>query len=106
LPVVKNIRQNVSRLGKVKYVVVSYAFPQKQEIGEGEVYFLFVGTIVSPEVVKIFDEEETRYPHEINYTVMTEEEFLFRKKNADPFIWGFLHKPKIMIIGSESELMV
>jgi hypothetical protein len=42
---------------------------------------------------------------EINYTAMTEEEFNFRKKNNDPFIWSFLKHPKIMILGNEEDLI-
>ena len=84
---------------------MSYAYAQKAEIAESEIYLLFVGLIVSPEVVSIVKEEEHAFPYEVNYTVMTEEEFAFRKKNNDPFIWSFLHKPKIMIIGAEGDLM-
>jgi hypothetical protein len=36
---------------------------------------------------------------------MTESEFLFRKKNNDPFIWRFLKQPKIMLVGVEEELL-
>ena len=50
-------------------------------------------------------EEEKKWGREINYTIMTEEEFLFRKKNNDPFMWSFLKQPKIMLLGSEEHLM-
>ena len=104
-PLVQKVQQSISRLGKVKFVAMSYAYAQKAEIAESEIYLLFVGLIVSPEVVSIVKEEEHAFPYEVNYTVMTEEEFAFRKKNNDPFIWSFLHKPKIMIIGAEGDLM-
>jgi len=41
----------------------------------------------------------------VNYTVMNEEEFVFRKKNNDPFIWNFLRQPLIIIIGSEDDVL-
>ena len=36
---------------------------------------------------------------------MSEEEFLFRKKNNDQFVWRFLKQPKIMLVGLEEELL-
>jgi len=99
------ILKNLSKIGKLKYVVLSYKFAKRQKVSEGEVYLLLIGTVVLPEVTKIIAEEEKNYGSEINYTVMTEEEFNFRKKNNDPFIWSFLKQPKIMIIGEEETLM-
>lgn len=102
---VQNIFKNINKLGKVKYVVLSKKYLQRVKIPEGEVYLLIVGVVVIPEVVAIVSQEETDKSFEINYTVMTEEEFAFRKKNNDPFIWSFLRGPKIMIVGSEGSLM-
>lgn len=99
------IYQNISKLGKNKFIVLSMKFPKKVQIGEDEVYLLFVGTIVVPEVTAIVGEAEKTFGREINYTVMTEDEFSFRKKNNDPFIWRFLKQPKIMLVGSEEELL-
>jgi hypothetical protein len=42
---------------------------------------------------------------DINYTVMTDEEFVYRKRNNDPFIGKFLKQPKVMIVGQEDELL-
>lgn len=99
------VLKNLSKIGKLKYIVLSHKFAKRQKITEGEVYLLLVGVVVLPEVTKIIAEEEKNYGSEINYTVMTEEEFNFRKKNNDPFIWSFLKYPKIMILGEEENLM-
>lgn len=96
---------NVSKLGKVKFAVLSTKFSRKIPIKEDEIYFLLVGTIVVPEIVSIVGQSEGDFGREINYTVMPEEEFLFRKKNNDPFIWRFLKQPKIMLVGNEDELL-
>lgn len=94
-----------SRLGKIQFIVVSYDFINKKPIRESEIYILVIGVIVASELALIIKKAEETFPFEINYTVMTHEEFKYRKKNNDPFIWGFLHKPKIMIAGSEEDLM-
>jgi len=104
-PLVTAIYQNLGKLGKVKFICLSTKFSKKVPIKEDEVYLLLVGTIVVPEITSIVKEEEKQFGREINYTVMTEDEFIFRKKNNDPFIWRFLKQPKIMIAGTEEELL-
>ena len=42
---------------------------------------------------------------ELNYTVMTEEEFDFRKSRRDPFVLSVLTGSKIMVIGDEEDLV-
>ena len=99
------IYKNMSKLGKVKFITLSMKYAKKIVIKEDEIYFLFVGTIVVPEVVSIVSTIEKEFGKEINYTIMKIEEFNFRKKNNDPFIWRFLKQPKIMLVGSEQELL-
>lgn len=98
------IYQNLSRIGKIKYIALSTKYPKNIEIKEDEIYLLFVGVIVVAEVEGLIAEAEKQYGRPINYTVMTEEELKYRKKNNDPFIWRFLKQPKIMLVGSEEEL--
>jgi len=97
--------QNQSRLGKVKYISVSTKFARKIPIKEDEIFVLFVGIIVVPEVESIMNTAKKDFGWEINYTVMTEDELKFRKKNNDPFIWKFLKQPKVMLVGQEEELV-
>ena len=99
------IYNNLPKLGKIKYIAISTRFPKKIPIKEEEIYFLFVGIVVVPEVEAVMKKAELLYGSPINYTVMTEEEFIFRKKNNDPFIWRFLKQPKIMLVGDEESLM-
>lgn len=94
-----------SKLGKTKFIVLSTKYAKRMEVKEDEIYLLVVGVVVVPEVASIVKEIEKEFGREINYTVMTEDEFAFRKKNNDPFIWKFLKQPKIMLAGSEEELL-
>lgn len=101
----KLIYDNLSKIGKVKYIALSTKYPKNIEIKDDEIYLLFVGIIVIAEVESIISEAEKNFGRSINYTVMTEDELKFRKKNNDPFIWRFLKQPKIMLVGNEDELM-
>ena len=99
------IYQNLTKLGKLKFIAVSFNFAKRKPIKEDEVYIFIVGTIVVPEITKIVSESEKEFGWEMNYTVMTEDEFIFRKKNNDPFVWRFLKQPKIMLVGAEDEFV-
>jgi hypothetical protein len=101
----RGLYEKITKIGKVKYAVVSTKFSKKIPINEDEIYLLLVGIIVIPEVVAVMGVAEKTFGREINYTVMTEDEFAFRKKNNDPFIWKFLKQPKIMLIGHEEDLV-
>jgi len=104
-PILQMIYNHLPKLGKIKYIAISTRFAKKIPIKEEDIYFLYVGTVVVPEVEIVMKKAEELYASPINYTVMTEEEFIFRKKNNDPFIWRFLRQPKIMLVGDEENLM-
>ncbi len=104
-PLALLIQKNLSRLGKLKFIALSMKFPKKMFAKEDEIYLLFVGVVVVPEIIGIVSEVEKDFGREINYTVMNDEEFNFRKRNNDPFIWRFLKQPKIMLVGGEEELL-
>lgn len=99
------IYTNLSKIGKIKFIVISTKFVRQIPIKEDEIYLLVVGIIVVPEIAGIVSEAEKEFGREINYTVMTDEEFAFRKKNNDPFIWRFLKQPKVMLVGTEDDLL-
>ncbi len=100
-----SILQNLTRLGKIKFVAISTKYSKRLPIKDDEVYLILVGAVVVPEIADIISELEKEFGKEINYTIMTEEEFSFRKKNNDPFVWRFLKQPKVMLVGSEDELL-
>lgn len=101
----ENILKNRVKLGKVKYAMFSGKFARRLPKGPEDVDLLVVGSIVLPELALLVREEEKRLDSEINYTVMTEEEFDFRKKKRDPFIQSILYGSRVMLIGDEETLL-
>lgn len=101
-----DILKNKAKLGKVKFVMISGRYlrglPNKSST---DVDLLVVGTVVLPELAQLVRAEEVRRDREINYTVMTEEEFLFRKRRNDPFAKDILSQSRVMVIGDEEELV-
>lgn len=100
-----SIYSNLSKIGKIKFVAVSTKFPKNLIIKDDEIYLLLVGIIVVVEIESLIKDVEKEFGRPINYSTMTESEFVFRKKNNDPFIWRFLKQPKIMLVGVEEELL-
>lgn len=99
-----DIIKNRSKLGKIKFAMISGKFARCLPRSANDVDLLLVGKVVLPEVNQIVRAEELRREREINYTVMSEEEFEFRKRRRDPFAIEIMKGSRVMIIGDEEEL--
>jgi len=99
------VLKNRVKIGRIKYAMFSGKFARRLEKKSADVDFIVVGTIVLPELAILIREEEKRLGREINYTVMTEEEFAFRKKKRDPFILSVLQGSRIMLWGDEESML-
>lgn len=102
----RDILKNKAKLGKIKFAMLSGRYmrglPHK---GGNDVDLLIVGSVVLPELGQMVKAEEARRERELNYTVMTEEEFAFRKRRRDPFVQDILNLSRIMVVGDEEELV-
>lgn len=99
------ILKNRNKLGKAKFIMISGSFIRNSRRRSADVDLLAVGNLVIPQLALLIKEEEARKSTEINYTVMTEEEFNFRKRRHDPFILEVLSGPRTMVVGDEEELV-
>lgn len=101
-----DILKQRAKLGKLKFVMISGSYLRgTSKKGSNSVDVLVVGNVVLPELAQIIKAEEGRKSQEINYTVMTDDEFAFRKNRRDPFVLSVLAGPRTMIIGDEEELV-
>lgn len=99
------IKKNRRKLGTVKFVMFTGKFAKHQKRAHDEVDILVVGEVVLPEMAALIREEEKKRGHEINYTVMSEEEYVFRRTRRDPFLISILELPRVMVIGDEEEML-
>lgn len=98
--------KNRNKLGKLNLVMFSGRFVrQLPRLDPSDVDVLIVGEVVLPELSVLVRAEETRKEREINYTVMTDEEFKFRKVRRDPFLQKILLGSRVMIIGDQEQLV-
>jgi hypothetical protein len=100
------IVNNRRKIGNISLVMFSGKFVRRQKSKkEDEIDILVIGDIVLPELASQIRYEESKRGKEINYTVMSREEFEFRKKRRDPFLLGILSSSRVMIIGDEEDLV-
>lgn len=99
------IRKHKNKIGKIKFALLSGKYVRRLERDSNDVDLLVVGTIIIPELAQIIQKQEQSEKSEINYTVMTQEEFQFRKDRRDPFLLGILGQARIMLIGDEADLL-
>ena len=101
-----SIIENKNKIGKVNFVMFSGRFARRKERrNEDDVDILIVGEIILPELAALIRAEESKRNKEINYTVMSREEYEFRKKRRDPFLLNILSGSRTMVIGDEEELI-
>ena len=102
----KQIIESKNKIGKVGFIMFSGKFVRiKDRKRDEDVDILIVGEVVLPELASIIRVEESKRGKEINYTVMSREEFDFRKKRRDPFLLGILAGSRVMILGDEEDLV-
>lgn len=93
-----------NRLGKIKYALMSGKFARHRKHEEDDVDLLVVGEIVMAQLASLVGQFEKEMGREINYSVMTNEEFEFRKKRRDPFLTRLLVGSRIMLLGDEERM--
>jgi len=90
-------------LGRINFALLSKAFAKGRVSKPSEIDLLIVGKVSTPLLSKLVEDEQQRLGHEVNYTVLTPEEFDFRKRRKDPFIVDILSQPRIVLLGNEEK---
>ncbi len=97
------IIHHLKNLGYVKYAVVARGFLRGRESSVLDVDLLVVGDVNMDVLNRIVKQEEVRIGRELNYTVMAEDDFMFRKRRNDQFVSKVLSQSRTMIVGDEEE---
>ncbi len=99
-----DIIRNLKKLGDVRFAMVSRAYLRGRQSTALDVDLFLVGDNVNlPVLQEIIKRHEQMTGREINYTVMPEEEFMFRKRKNDSFTSKLLSQSRTMLIGDEEE---
>lgn len=99
----QKLLENLDGLGNLKLAILLKPFLWGRPLRAGNVDLLLVGKADLSKLAQLVKSEEEILGREINYTVLTEEEFEFRKKRKDPFVVNLLLAPRILIFGDEKK---
>ncbi len=89
----KDLVQKIRKIGNIKYLVLTGVFVG---IKDSPIDLLVVGMVDKAKMVKLIDRIQKMISGEINYTVMTEKEFKYRKDILDGFLYKILNNRKIV----------
>ncbi len=93
-----------NKLGKIKFATISSGFIRRRPVGANDVDLLIVGNVVLPQLAALVKNAEDTIGRELNYTVMSEDEFTFRKRRKDPFVIEVIEKAGVVLVGDEESL--
>ena len=100
----RRLIEDNDRIGRMKFATLALRFVKHQPANTNDIDLLIVGKIQLEALQNLVRDYEQRLGREINYTVMTEEEFGFRQSRGDAFIRGILSQPNVVLVGNEDEL--
>lgn len=98
-----DIIKNTKKLGDVKFAIISRAFSRGVKTSVLDVDLFLVGEVNLSVLQEIVARYQSRLQQEINYSVMSVEDFEFRKRKNDQFIMKILARSRTMLIGDEEE---
>jgi DNA-binding transcriptional ArsR family regulator len=97
------ILKNIKDLGTIKFTVISSAFLRGRKSTVLDVDLFIVGDVNLEVLKRLVSTAEREMGREINYSVMSEEDFMFRKRKNDHFVSKILSQSRSMLIGDEEE---
>ncbi len=97
------ILKNAKDLGTIKFAVLSTAFLKGRKSTVLDVDLLLVGNLDLEVLKRVISIGEREIGTEVNYSVMSEEDFTFRKRKNDHFISKVMTQSRTMLMGDEEE---
>jgi len=97
----KDFTDKLKKLGNIKLLILTGFFVGKSE---SSVDLFIVGAVNRSKLIKVVEELETEMVKEVNYSVMDEQEFNYRREIADIFLYNILDGDKVVVVDHEKLL--
>lgn len=97
------IMKKAKQIGDISYAMLSLEFLRGRKSSALDVDLFIVGSVNLDLLNFIIKEEEEKMGRELNYSVMSMEEFLSRKRTNDSFIYRILTQSRTMLVGDDSK---
>jgi DNA-binding transcriptional ArsR family regulator len=96
---------HLAEIGDVKYAIITRSFTKGLKIEPQNVDFMVVGKVNMQPLALAVKEAERDLGREIHYTVMTEEEFEYRKNKRDAFLLNIIAGSMVMLVGDQDSML-
>lgn len=96
----QNLVQEIQKKGTIDFFAFTGRFVDSTDVPTD---ILIVGSVDQKNLEKVVSGFEAQMGHEINYTLMPREEFLYRKQITDRFLFSILEGDKIVMINKLKE---
>ena len=93
------------KLGNVKYAILTAAFVKNMRVPHSNVDLVVVGDVDLGLLTETVKSQQEFVGREINYTVLSEDEFLLRKRRNDSFVLSLLKGCNVVLLGNKEELL-
>lgn len=91
----KNLVQQIDAKGKIELLILTGRFVDQNTI---PVDLLVIGEMAEPDLQKLLVEFEKEVGQEVNFTVMSKEEYNYRKQVSDRFLYSILNVEHVTMI--------
>ena len=91
------IIKELSKIGTTSYLVLTGIFVNNSH---SPIDILIVGNLNKKKLTEIIEKIEKALGRSINYTIMKQKEFFYRRDLADKFLYNILNSPKITLINN------
>lgn len=87
--------KKVSEIGKLKLLILTGIFVNRNE---SKIDLLIVGKMNKNKLIKLISDLELELGKEVNFTVMENKEFMYRRDITDVFLYDILEGKKVVVI--------
>lgn len=94
------VLENIKTIGNLKLAMLSLEYAKGRESKDSELDLILIGDINISETNDIIKREIIMSGRDVNYTIITEDEFLHLLKRREAFVMDFILRDKITLIGT------
>jgi predicted nucleotidyltransferase len=97
--VAKILKEHLNELGSIQTAFIYGSFASNHAQLSSDIDVFIIGNIKEKTLISTFHDLEKQLSREINYILLTPEEFSARKRKKDPFVINVIKEPKVMLQG-------
>ncbi len=98
--------RNLPKMGSIHLAILGGNYLTGRKSTDHPVDLLVVGEVNVDELTKLVSEFEQKNNIEINYAVLSENDFELRRKRKDQFLYQVLVSPKLILVGNQDMLVI